>query len=109
MKIYVPKDKCLLNVLAEMGDQSKDAWFFLHNNLVENLKSSNGISFKEGEKKGTLVFTFESTKNDKPKMIIDICGLNADWKPILSISDSNIAFKTMPADFEEIYFLRLAE
>ncbi len=37
--ILVPKNKCPLDVLAEMGEQTKSAWIFLHRNAVEKLIS----------------------------------------------------------------------
>ena len=108
--ILVPKDKCPLDVLAEMEERTKDAWIFLHANAVEKLKQSDGVSCEEGRKQGTLVLTWEATEEyPETRVVIDICGLNAEWKPIISISASDIAFNLMPVDFEDIYFLQMAE
>lgn len=38
--ILVPKDKCPLDVLAEMGERTKNAWIFLHQNATEKLKKT---------------------------------------------------------------------
>ena len=35
--ILVPKDKCPLDVLAEMGERTKNSWIFLHQNAVDKL------------------------------------------------------------------------
>ena len=108
--ITVPMDKCPLDVLAEMEERTKDAWIFLHSNAVEHLLHSNGVSSKEGRKSGTLVLTWEATEEyPEMRVVVDICGLNVDWKPIISISASDIAFTLMPADPEYIYFLKMAE
>ena len=108
--ILVPKDKCPLDVLAEMGEQTRDAWFFLHRNAVENLQHSDGVSCKEGGKAGTCVLTWEATEDyPETKIIVDICGFGADWKPIIFISASDIAFSLFPVDPEEIFFLKMEE
>lgn len=53
--IFVPKDKCPLEVLAEIGEQTRDAWIFLHNDVVDHLKETaicvteyNGYTFNIG-------------------------------------------------------------
>lgn len=108
--ITVPMDKCPLDVLAEMKERTKDAWIFLHSNAVEHLQHSNGVSSKEGRKSGTLVLTWEATEEyPETRVVVDICSLNVDWKPIISISASDIAFTIMPVDPEYIYFLKMAE
>ena len=108
--VIVPKDKCPLDVLAEMGEKTKDSWIFLHSNAVEKLQHSDGVSSKEGRKQGTLVLTWEATEDyPETRIVVDVCGLNAEWKPIILISDSDIAFNLMPVDFEELFFLKMAE
>ncbi len=108
--ILVPMDKCPLDVLAEMGDRIKDSWIFLHSNAVEYLHYSDGVSSQEGKKPGTLVLTWEATEYyPETRVVIDVCSLNADWKPIISISACDIAFTIMTCDPEDIYFLKMAE
>ena len=108
--IIVPKDKCPLDVLAEMEERTKDAWIFLHRNAFEKLKNSEGVSVKEGNKVGTLVFTWEATEEyPETRIVVDVCGMTTDWKPIILISASDIAFNLMPGDPEDIYFLKMDE
>lgn len=108
--ILVPKDKCPLDVLAEMGERTKESWIFLHSNAVEKLQHSDGVSCKEGRRQGTLVLTWEATEAYlQTRIVVDICGLNAEWKPIIYILASDIAFGLMPVDPEDIYFLKMAE
>lgn len=107
---FVPKDKCPLDVLAEMGERTRDAWIFLHINAVEKLQHSDGVSSEEGRKPGTLVLTWEATEEyPETKVVIDVCGFNADWKPIILISASDIAFDLMPGDPEDIFLLKMEE
>jgi len=39
--IYVPKDKCPLDTIKELGDEAISAWVFLHKNVIEKLKEIN--------------------------------------------------------------------
>lgn len=106
--ITVPKDKCPLDVLAEMGEQIKDAWIFLHRNAFEKLKNSDGVSGEEERKLGLYVLTWEATeKYSETRLITDLGGLSADWTIILSISASDIAFNILSEDPEEIFFLKM--
>lgn len=108
--INVPMDKCPLDVLAEMGERTKDAWIFLHMDAVEHLQHSDGVSSEEGRKQGTLVLTWKETKEyPKTRLVVNLCGFDACWKPIISISASDIAFTLMPDDPEDIYFLKMAK
>ena len=108
--ILVPMDKCPLDVLAEMGERTKESWIFLHLNTVEKLQHSDGVSCKEGRKQGTLDLTWEATEAyPETRIVVDICGLNTEWKPITFISASDIAFDLMPVDPEDIFFLKMAE
>ena len=38
--ILVPQDKCPLDVLAEMGECTRNSWIFLHDNVVDKLHST---------------------------------------------------------------------
>lgn len=108
--ILVPKDKCPMDVLAEMGERTKESWIFLHSNAVENLQHSDGVSCEEGRKQGTLVLTWEATDTyPETRVVVDISALCTEWKPIILISASDIAFDLMPVDPEDIFFLKMAE
>lgn len=107
--IIVPKDKCPLDVLAEMGNQTRDAWIFLHCNVLEKLRHSKGVCIREGVP-GTDVLTWAATEEyPETTVIVDIKSLNAVWKPITAICASDIAFTVMPVDFEDIFFLKMEE
>lgn len=100
--IIVPKDKCPLDVLAEMGERTKNSWLFFHSNIIEKLKESKGATYEEGNKQGTLVFTWEETKEyPETKIVIDICALCTEWKPVICISASDIAFDIKPKVAEQ--------
>ena len=108
--ITVSKDKCPLDILAEMGNTIENSWVFLHQNAIEKLQKSDGVSSKEGRTPGTLELFWEAT-DDFPatRVVIELNRFPAEWKPILLISASDIAFTLMPVDPEFIYFLKMAE
>lgn len=104
--MLVPKDKCLLDMIAEMGERTKNAWFFLHTNVVEELQHSYGVSSEEGRTRGTLVLTFKATEeHSEKKVAINLAWSDVSWKPITYISDLYL----IPVDFEDIYFFQMAE
>ena len=108
--ILVPRDTCPLDMLAEMGDQIKYAWIYLHSNAVDKLIHSDGVSSEEGEEEGTLVLRWEATEDfPETKILIDICGTHTDWKPIIGISASDISFTLIPTDPEDIFFFKMEE
>lgn len=108
--IIVPKDKCPLDVLAEMGNRTENAWIFFHLNAIEELQQSEGFSYEEGRKVGTLVFTREATEDHpKARIVIDVCGTQTEWKSVILISASDISFDLMPIDPEDLYFLKMDE
>lgn len=54
-KIIVSKDRCPLEAIAEMGEQTKNAWIFLNKDAIEQLKEKaitiiewNGYTFNIG-------------------------------------------------------------
>lgn len=77
--ILVPRDTCPLDMLAQMGDQIKYAFIFLHSNAVDKLIHSDGVSCEEGEKEETLVLRWNATEDfPETKILIDICGMHTD-------------------------------
>lgn len=93
-----------------MEERTKDAWIFLHRNALEKLINSEGVSVKEGKKVGTMILTWEAAeKFPKTRIVVNVCSMATDWKTIILISASDIAFNLMPTDPEYIYFLKMEE
>ena len=85
--IIVPKDKCPLDVLAELGSKTGKAWVFLHTTAIEKLLKtadtvdcfgSFQIEWKETEKYPATTILVEDTKKD--------------WSRVCRINASDIAF-----------------
>lgn len=108
----VPKDKCPLDVLAEMGERISHSWIFLHENAYQHLINSEGASHftcipKIPVQKACI--TWEATK-DYPQTIV-FCEVPPPngWGEIVSLSAEDISFKHPEPDPEEIFFLKMSE
>ena len=70
--ILVPKDKCPLDVIAEMGERIRNSWIFLHENAYYNLLTSKGASSSTGNSinsNQTTVILWAETE-DHPKTVV---------------------------------------
>ena len=104
----VPKDKCPLDVLAEIKERTANAWIFLHDNVVENLqKSCNeyNLLYRGIRLKWNATKTFPDTS-----VLInrEILG-GAHWNFVYSIDADDIEFKYRSPNPEEIIFLQMDE
>lgn len=108
-EIIVPKDKCPLDVLAEMGNQTENAWIFLHCNALENLRHSEGVCITD-DVPGMEVLTWDATEGcPKTRVVVGFKSLSPIWSAITSICASDIAFSLMSPDPENIYYLKMEE
>ena len=103
----VPKDKCPLDVLAEMGEQTANAWIFLHKNAVEKLRSTADIvtvtdSFLKMHWK-------ETEKYPSTTILVKHPTKEYIWQRIYHIMAIDIAFDYEPSDPEHLFFLQMEE
>ncbi len=106
--ILVPKDKCLLEILSEMGNRLRSSWIFLHINAIISLAQIEGVSVKDGKPRGATIYTWEETKEHSKVVInVDFYSSSANWKQVIYISASEIDYNIPPVDPEEIYFLKM--
>ena len=104
--IIVPKGKSPLDVLAELGEQTRSSWIYLHDNVIQHLtKTADYLNIKDSAVK----FIFDATEKS-PKTIIraDYLGCKA-WHNVQFIIADDIAFKMSAADPENIFFLKMEE
>ena len=104
--ILVPKDKCPLDVLAEMGERTKNAWIFLHQNAVDKLRRTADETCEVAV--GVYRFDWKATE-EFPETILRFDISRGVWSKITSITADDIAFKITSADPEDIYFLKMDE
>ena len=39
--LLIPKGKCLLNYLREMGERTRDSWILIHKNVVKQIEETS--------------------------------------------------------------------
>ena len=108
--ILVPKDKCPLDVLAEMGEQTRYSWIFFHANVIQKLVSMPDNTFC-ADSDDNVDFRWEATK-DYPETRLITSGypfVNSSWHIVYKIIAEDIAFSAPNVDPEEIFFLKMAE
>lgn len=107
--ILVPKDKCPLDVLAELGEKTRHSWIFFHQNVMEKLVSMPDKSFIADS--DTVDFCWEATK-DYPETRLITSGepfVNSQWYTVYRIIAEDIAFSAPNCDPEDMFFLKMAE
>ena len=103
--ILIPKDKCPLDYIAEMGERTKNAWIYIHENIYDKLIKSDGVSAEY--EKTYFELTWEETE-EYPKTEI-LVNYGVEWYSVCNISAEDIAFKDKVDDPEEIFFLKMDE
>lgn len=103
--ILVPKDKCPLDVLAEMGSQTARAWIFLHQNARAKLKKT--ANYVDGCR-GYEELGWNATEK-YPSTVIRLECTTDDWMRIYYIKADDIAFDHEVSDSKYIFFLKKAD
>jgi len=106
--ILVPKDKCPLDVLAEMGERIKNSWIFLHENAYEKLKSTCDTQEKFNLNSYHSL-SWNATDNYPETNIRIYCNSIGVWYLVSMISAVDISFKHISKDPEDIFFLKMEE
>lgn len=101
----VPMDKCPLDVIAEMGELTKNARIYLGKSAIEKLRTTaDSRSFFRGEER----LLWEAT--DKfPATAIEFAPVCEDWFKVSHISASDIAFTFEPSTHTIVISLDMAE
>jgi len=102
--IIVPEDVCPLNVLAEMGEQTKNARIFLHRNVMEKLKQT-ADSVKEIPK---YVEYFWNETEKYPKTILDVEKNELECLRVYRIYATDIAFSMEVENPDKMITLEMA-
>ena len=99
-KIIVPKDKCPLEVIAEMGEQTQNAWIFLNKDAINHLRDTaiavteyNGYTFNIGGR------------------IVRVRTFSDEWKVLEEVTVGNgiDEFKSLPENPERIFMVEMAK
>lgn len=106
----VPKDKCPLDVLAEMGERTKRAWIFLDASAYNKLLEGEGcqVYTRDGDEDRILLRWEATDEYPKTEVLLEI-PTPTGWGEVISIEAEDIAFTLALADPEDIIFLKMAE
>lgn len=108
----VPKEKCPLDLLAELGEQTGSSWIFLHQDVINRIidtademlwSRSDGIAlckFFASEDTPLTEIDFEYSKPSSDCRV---------WAWVSRISAIDIAFTSPPKNPENIFFLKMEE
>lgn len=94
--ILVPQDKSVLNVLAEMEEQTKNSWIFFHRNVYRKL---NQISENSTIAPDYIRFMWWGTNRKNPMIDLyleNFSGTSDIWIKVLKIESPDISF-TIPS------------
>lgn len=105
--ILVPKDKCPLDVLAEMGERTRNSWIFLHENAYQHLLESEGASHMAVA--NMVSISWKATINFPETTVMCEVPSPEGWGKILFIEAEDISFLRPVEDPEDIYFLKMGE
>ena len=101
----VPKDKCPLNVISEMGDKTENSWIFLHKNVRKKLRSTadkiDGF--------GSFITMLWKETPEYPSTLVWIPNSNEEWVKVIRIEAEDIAFRYDTPDPRHLYFLKMEE
>ena len=106
--IIVPKDKGLLDVLAEMGEETKCAWIFLHRNAVDELIST-ADDHSPRVHSGIHILCWNETDVSSKKLMWIELHPNKVWLEVRLIDADDIAFNWPADDPDDLLFLKMDE
>lgn len=108
--ILVPKDKCPLDVLAEMGERTENAWIFLDASAYNKLAESEGCTaYRRKNDNERIRLKWEATDEYPATEVLLEIPTSLGWGKIIMIEAEDIAFTVSMADPEDIFFLKMAE
>ena len=103
--IIVPKSKCPLDVLAQMGQRTAGSWIFLHKNCIDKMvKSIDAL----GEHDDEVEFCWDAT-DEYPATTVVFEKSGYLWREVYKIAAEDIAFSSRPNDPQTVLFIKTEE
>ncbi len=112
MTIEVPKDRYLLDFLAEQGEQTRDSWIFIKRELVTRFLTNEcrDINFKSSIDGIPCIMVSSTATKKKSQRTIWMCNTaKLAWMMVAKIDAEDIAFKLPSDDPNEILMLKEEE
>ncbi len=108
----VPKKKCPLDLLADLGEQTGSSWIFLHQDVINRIiDTADEVNWTRSEGLATCKF-FESEDTPITEVNFEFSNPPSDchvWAWVNRISAIDIAFTSPPKTPENIFFLKMEE
>lgn len=113
--LLIPKGKCLLNYLREMGERTRDSWILIHENVVKQIEETS--DYQNCEPAYIRNFIWEkNSQYPQSTLGIDISHellrgkeYVVEWYAIEQIMAKDIAFRNKPKNPDEIIRLKMEE
>ena len=94
-KIFVPRDKCIFKILAEMGETITNSWIFFQDGVIQRMDEIRDSFDFDPEKDEVILVWEQSVKYPKTELHIRLH--HEGWFFCTFISAEDIAY-TVPAD-----------
>jgi len=108
--ILVPKGKCPLDVLSQMGERIRNSWIFIHTNVYKHLCDNHGVPYLATLMNANQKACFSWGDLEKESHVALFCEVpQIQWGKLLSVHGQNVSCDLEPDDPEEIYFLKMDE
>lgn len=106
--LIVPKGKCPLDVLAEQGEKIRNTWIFLHESVVSNLESSDGVA-RSCIFRDSICLTWTATEKHSAHIIAYHNFETTDWFILENVWAENIAYDVVRSVDEpkEVIFVKM--
>lgn len=101
--IEVPEGECVMNILAELGDETLNSWIFIHKDRITDLR--NGAD--KYEHKGTMSHIYWNAKEYPATYLGVIFGRTSiDYVPVFKVDAIDIPFKKPANEPEKIFLIK---
>ena len=102
--ITVPEGECAMNILAGLGEETRNSWIFIHKEQFTKLREK-ADGFEHEDAFGHL--NWDATDEFPETYLGVILGSNSlDYVPVFKIEADDIVFKKPAATPERIFFIR---
>lgn len=105
----IPENTCPLNVIAEMGEEVKNARIYLGKKAVENLRNTADLNRLYGDFEKVINKLFWEKNDEYPSTLMKITSVCDDFFLVLEITADDIAFKKNPEYPKRIIFLEMED
>lgn len=106
LNLVVPRNKCVMDYIADLGEKTKNAWIFIHQSNLDQLLKSEGV-IDRGWLEDRRTLSWEKT-DDYPETTIVISTFDADdFYVVVQIDAEDIAFKQISKVKNPEYVIKL--